>query len=660
MTRTKTRALANWPNNAVSVLDFGAVGDGVTIDNEAVKSAFDYVVAAGGGTVYFPAGTYVLTQKFEYDVANIAIRGDSRSNTIIKYGSTTNSKIFRINGGNNCTVSDLTFDFNGTTTQFADSIQVNNCENVVVRDCQFLDLNPTRVDDFTIGTGDGSTTEFILENETYADYQIMPGTVVVTAGSVGLNDSQLADGHLFLTDPELDENGKIAPNQTTQGQILYGSNNGEFSIRVKFQVAPAAGVPINLSHGYSDQRQPILILNCTDVLVTNNILKCLGRIKVGRPGNRVVITNNIINGCNDNAITVVNINRASGDGDPATMSPQARLITGEMIISNNNLSHAATTAIFWGGDGSDEIPFPLEFHNIQITNNNIVCSGGSGLKFVPSEGLERSGHINIANNNIEMQYITADDGSIVKVSGGFTQAINFASEYANDIIVSNNNIDSTGANLCAVSFNSLYNCVFTGNRFNGPNYRIFRGNSTSLIENCVFNDNLFTCGTAIAPQTSAESVIRDTTFVGNVVVSTNTTRSGGSLINGGALENVIISNNLFRFADGIQVNATPLSAVYLDNATVENNFQIINNHFVGNQYWNRNIIATGAAVTFGAGSTKFPNSGPLVPSFQTGEGTPEGVVFAANGTIFIDEDTGKVYSKTSGGSSSNTGWVTAS
>lgn len=27
MTRTKTRALANWPNNTVSVLDFGAVGD---------------------------------------------------------------------------------------------------------------------------------------------------------------------------------------------------------------------------------------------------------------------------------------------------------------------------------------------------------------------------------------------------------------------------------------------------------------------------------------------------------------------------------------------------------------------------------------------------------------------------------------------------------
>lgn len=63
MTRTKTRALANWPNNTVSVLDFGAVGDGVTDDTVAIQAAINAVSTAGGGTVRIPAGSYKLSSQ---------------------------------------------------------------------------------------------------------------------------------------------------------------------------------------------------------------------------------------------------------------------------------------------------------------------------------------------------------------------------------------------------------------------------------------------------------------------------------------------------------------------------------------------------------------------------------------------------------------------
>ncbi len=41
-----------------NVRDFGATGDGKTLDTDAINRAIDAAAAAGGGTVVFPAGTY--------------------------------------------------------------------------------------------------------------------------------------------------------------------------------------------------------------------------------------------------------------------------------------------------------------------------------------------------------------------------------------------------------------------------------------------------------------------------------------------------------------------------------------------------------------------------------------------------------------------------
>jgi polygalacturonase len=47
-------SLAGWLN----VRNFGAVGDGKMLDTPAINRAIDAVAAAGGGTVFFPAGVY--------------------------------------------------------------------------------------------------------------------------------------------------------------------------------------------------------------------------------------------------------------------------------------------------------------------------------------------------------------------------------------------------------------------------------------------------------------------------------------------------------------------------------------------------------------------------------------------------------------------------
>ncbi|WP_259071678.1 glycoside hydrolase family 28 protein [Mucilaginibacter sp. X4EP1] len=45
--------------NGYNVKDYGAIGDGVNLDSKAINKAIDAASAAGGGTVYLPAGKYL-------------------------------------------------------------------------------------------------------------------------------------------------------------------------------------------------------------------------------------------------------------------------------------------------------------------------------------------------------------------------------------------------------------------------------------------------------------------------------------------------------------------------------------------------------------------------------------------------------------------------
>src|SRR6476620_3933985 len=45
--------------NSYDVKDFGATGNGKTVDSSAINRAIDVAAAAGGGTLHFSAGTYL-------------------------------------------------------------------------------------------------------------------------------------------------------------------------------------------------------------------------------------------------------------------------------------------------------------------------------------------------------------------------------------------------------------------------------------------------------------------------------------------------------------------------------------------------------------------------------------------------------------------------
>ncbi|MBM4644177.1 hypothetical protein GS464_16310 [Rhodococcus hoagii] len=65
-----------------NVKDYGALGDGTTDDTDSIQDALDAAESAGGGEVYFPAGTYKVSHVFAG--VGVSIQGAGNDCTTVK------------------------------------------------------------------------------------------------------------------------------------------------------------------------------------------------------------------------------------------------------------------------------------------------------------------------------------------------------------------------------------------------------------------------------------------------------------------------------------------------------------------------------------------------------------------------------------------------
>ena len=104
-------------------------------------------------------------------------------------------------------------------------------------------------------------------------------------------------------------------------------------------------------------RQYIAILKAEDVLIEDNALSEGGRIKVGRPGRRLIIRANTLKGISENGITVVD----NGSG-----------LSSDILIEHNTITNPINSGIFFGTDGQKAGTATTQLYDVTIRANAIT------------------------------------------------------------------------------------------------------------------------------------------------------------------------------------------------------------------------------------------------------------------------------------------------
>ncbi len=167
-TGAQDRTLTSKLQDTVSVKDFGAVGDGVADDINAIKNAIIHAVASNNFQVFFPAGTYLISSGIPL-VKKVKLFGLNPDTTIIQCNGSTSAIYTAILSGS--TFTDNLDASLGDITSKAKSAQRCSIENLGIQHIGSVSgQSPSGIDwDETVqlvGCYDGYFSNLSVSNQT--------------------------------------------------------------------------------------------------------------------------------------------------------------------------------------------------------------------------------------------------------------------------------------------------------------------------------------------------------------------------------------------------------------------------------------------------------------------------------------------------------------
>jgi hypothetical protein len=403
---TTARSLANRFADIYNVKDFGAVGDGVVDDTDAIKAAINAVDLIGGGAVYVPRGIYIISDSFNVP-SNTLINGDG-DESIIRCASTmlaptynpTNIaagfRVFLLYNVSNIRITNLRIDSSlvyqpqGSTpsTWRARDVYSYGASDVSVDNCSFLSSGAATV--FTnsskyrvvnndivcqsvngIPNHDGIIDQWWGSHDFVISGNRIDGQVTLGKHAILLTATN-SDGSTGTPMYNAVISNNIVKN-CEYGIWVMGRNGRCYSISVADNIISNISLHNGISVSNSDG---IAVVGNTTLNTFRSGVAIFSESGFPLGCTGVVISGNTISNAGTGNTTGSNSER-SGISVVATAANSSNLVVGNTVIGNTH-----TYPVFLGTDGVEHIGGSYAIGSIGVYQNlgvgSIVRFGGGG------------------------------------------------------------------------------------------------------------------------------------------------------------------------------------------------------------------------------------------------------------------------------------------
>lgn len=413
-------------HNFVNVKDYGAVGDGVTIDNTFINNAIDEISTNGGGILYIPPGTYLIGSPIVLK-DNVKILGD---NAIIKAKDNySNTYVIQAFGGNNIEIDGLIIDGNKDNTN---NLVKNffKARKLIIRNCEFKNFNeynPIQVHD--------SFDVYILDNIVHDSQNC---DCIAVSGS----DRVKIDGnHVYNFDDTGIVSAAGSTNVTITNNIIQrGTNTGKANAQC---IAITDGHDIVVSKnlinnngknqaGIRVYRDPNTQKRPSEVVISDNIINNTTNGIAFGSTKEIVISSNIINNVVGWAIRSGDVENGIITDNLFNEFENGIIIEGSAVYKNiqyfNNLFKSSTIrpirCIYIAVSGASTL-----YENNIFINNTIACTPSNSKIGWASSVVKRSFK---AIDNVNLN--RASDQYAANISSGISSGATINHDYGFPVV----------------------------------------------------------------------------------------------------------------------------------------------------------------------------------------------------------------------------------